>query len=795
MRIVDQRLSINLNMMNTPPPRMTMPRMTYNELEIELFNLLPRIDNTQPLEEIAYVLGVDIPEETRGNARTIARRIRAFVDSSVFDNLPNSQELLTRVVRMLNQFIANVNEQMENARGAEGGGDEEEERVVSADDGQGLLIAVTSMPSTIPRVSLPPFLPRAQLPSPRFEDSLMGPSPRTTRPATDTGLPRMPRLNRPFSYGGLGFGMGGNVRTQNPTPVTNTYQLNAPQVSNFGLNMTTVPRSAGHNPTSVSAANLQTPRSQSLHPNNPFSPYHPSNRGGHAFGYNPGGILAPHNLGGFPPYGYSVPNAPMFASTPAVPNLLPNLGSSAVYGNAMSGAAYANPLAGQNTSTVSAYNPLAAPLAAPIAAPPAAHAPQPVSTTANASAAVSGGSPVATRKAFWRTRDLKLNGQIGQPGEAGKLAYSSLSYQIHSAQVRGFEEAEICNAVINAITPNLSLRTHLERQRGLTLTRLVNRLRTHFLLKDAATAFTDMGNMVQKVGETEINFVMNVMGMRDDVLALSAEEGGQYTEKLVQQKMLHVLSVGLRKANVRLAMRSVLKSPDISDDDIFDALKEIVLNEAEHLAKADGQSTLTTTTTTGKSRASTLATAASTLAACSELSLDKTDMLIGEVQQLSRTVNQLSTLPSEFQKLKKEFTHQKQSNQQNSTSNGSVQSVAATDDGLVFVGQGYAVGSGATRGLGAAPPNGVGRGKSGFGTTNGGGSDSTNAGAGRGGKSGNTGRDSNLISRVGKQITTTIRKCEKCGQAGPGIWWDHCFICCGQGHQMSECPTAKNVEG
>ena len=107
-------------MMNTPPPRMTMPRMAYNELEIELFGLLPRIENTQPLEEIAFVLGVDIPEEMTGNAREIARRIRAFVDSSVFDALPNSQDLLSRVVRMLKQFLGNINEQLENVRGDEG---------------------------------------------------------------------------------------------------------------------------------------------------------------------------------------------------------------------------------------------------------------------------------------------------------------------------------------------------------------------------------------------------------------------------------------------------------------------------------------------------------------------------------------------------------------------------------------------------------------------------------------------------------------------------------------------------
>ena len=47
-----------------------------------------------------------------------------------------------------------------------------------------------------------------------------------------------------------------------------------------------------------------------------------------------------------------------------------------------------------------------------------------------------------------RTKELKLNGQIGEPGEAGKLNYGSLFYQITAAKARKYPSEEIIAAVI-----------------------------------------------------------------------------------------------------------------------------------------------------------------------------------------------------------------------------------------------------------------------------------------------------------------------------------------------------------
>ena len=66
-----------------------------------------------------------------------------------------------------------------------------------------------------------------------------------------------------------------------------------------------------------------------------------------------------------------------------------------------------------------------------------------------------------------KLRELKLSGAIGEAGEKGKLTYSGLASQIRLAASRGFDENEICAAVIRVITPGLPLRNYLEEQRNL----------------------------------------------------------------------------------------------------------------------------------------------------------------------------------------------------------------------------------------------------------------------------------------------------------------------------------------
>ena len=56
-------------------------------------------------------------------------------------------------------------------------------------------------------------------------------------------------------------------------------------------------------------------------------------------------------------------------------------------------------------------------------------------------------------------REFKISGQIGEPGQADKLTFVSLTHQIDPGIKRNYKETEIVDAVIVAISLHSSLRS------------------------------------------------------------------------------------------------------------------------------------------------------------------------------------------------------------------------------------------------------------------------------------------------------------------------------------------------
>ena len=69
-------------------------------------------------------------------------------------------------------------------------------------------------------------------------------------------------------------------------------------------------------------------------------------------------------------------------------------------------------------------------------------------------------------------KELKIKGQIGEAHQKDKLTYVSLIHQINEAQKAGYDESEIVNSVIGAMSPSLTLRNVLETTSNLSLQRL-----------------------------------------------------------------------------------------------------------------------------------------------------------------------------------------------------------------------------------------------------------------------------------------------------------------------------------
>ncbi len=132
-----------------------------------------------------------------------------------------------------------------------------------------------------------------------------------------------------------------------------------------------------------------------------------------------------------------------------------------------------------------------------------------------------------------RLHEFKMRGHIGRPGEEGKLDFFNISYQISSALARGYSRPEICSAILAACDPG-DLKGYFERLPNLNLDFVVERLRDWFHVKDAASVMTGLQSAIQQDGESEMQFCMRLMGMRQDVLSLSAQEEYHYDPALVQ---------------------------------------------------------------------------------------------------------------------------------------------------------------------------------------------------------------------------------------------------------------------
>ena len=82
-------------------------------------------------------------------------------------------------------------------------------------------------------------------------------------------------------------------------------------------------------------------------------------------------------------------------------------------------------------------------------------------------------------------RELKIIGQIGEPGQKDKLSFVSLARQIEGALQKGYKPLEVVDAVVRSINPGMRLRSYLEGLESLTLPRLRRILRSHYQEKSA----------------------------------------------------------------------------------------------------------------------------------------------------------------------------------------------------------------------------------------------------------------------------------------------------------------------
>ena len=180
-------------------------------------------------------------------------------------------------------------------------------------------------------------------------------------------------------------------------------------------------------------------------------------------------------------------------------------------------------------------------------------------------------------------REFKISGQIGEPAQADKLTYVSLTHRIDSGISKGYSESEICDAVIKSISPQSSLRSYVLTMPDRSLSKLRSILRVFFQQKTASDLYQKLVTASQEPKETPQQFLLRALDVCNKVFFAAQEESsqGEYSQQLVQNTFLKSMETGLRDENLVTNFRKFLQPPGLSDEALMQNLNELATKQAE----------------------------------------------------------------------------------------------------------------------------------------------------------------------------------------------------------------------
>ena len=189
----------------------------------------------------------------------------------------------------------------------------------------------------------------------------------------------------------------------------------------------------------------------------------------------------------------------------------------------------------------------------------------------------------------WK-KDLKLKGTIGDPKDTGpgKVTYLSLIRQIEKwVKKKKYSEEEICDAVIEGISSELSLKSMLEGKWDLNVATLKRFLRCHYKEQEATKVYKELTQMSQGRNQKVKEFVMNAIGLRDKILFASTEAGNRfnYPEELVRSTCWHTVVTGIWDDNIKNEIKAVLSAREPEDEELLEVLNTAVSHEKERQGK------------------------------------------------------------------------------------------------------------------------------------------------------------------------------------------------------------------
>ena len=180
-------------------------------------------------------------------------------------------------------------------------------------------------------------------------------------------------------------------------------------------------------------------------------------------------------------------------------------------------------------------------------------------------------------------KECRISGQVGGQHQRDRLSYGSLILQIEVALRKGYTEVEVIEAIIKAVNPGTPLRSYLEGDGDLTLTRLKPILKSHYQEKGAMEWFQELSELNQTKGEMSQNFVMRAKDLKQKILKSSAEatSGPQYNIQQVQSIFLNTMSTRLKKTDIQSYL-----TEDTPDEVLLERLTVASSLENKHQQKA-----------------------------------------------------------------------------------------------------------------------------------------------------------------------------------------------------------------
>ena len=207
------------------------------------------------------------------------------------------------------------------------------------------------------------------------------------------------------------------------------------------------------------------------------------------------------------------------------------------------------------------------------------------SESVDTKASGSGGANTnVTEVRYHKFRECKINGEIGAPGQSGKLSYTSLTFQINQRLEEGYTKGQIYCAVIQAIKADDPLRQVLEVRKNRDLPGLSALLRSHYCEDDPGAILQLLRKCTQEPGMTAHSFCLKAILLRDKAARLAEERKQPFDDDFLKSTFFKAIYTGLRQNNIRMEIAHLLKA-NTCDDTLLDEIAAASANEAERVEK------------------------------------------------------------------------------------------------------------------------------------------------------------------------------------------------------------------